>query len=98
VKLVDLRPRLYCSSSEDSGEPALADADHLDFDCPGGCSDGDPDRPGPRRVCIPLKPGRSDGWDRNGDSLDTLTLTPSIQVHGHCNWHGFIRNGEIQNA
>src|SRR6266568_831383 len=35
-------------------------------------------------------------WQREGESFDTLTLNPSINYVGH--WHGFIRNGEIQNA
>lgn len=38
-------------------------------------------------------------WHREGETFDTLTLTPSvdasrIDVGGH--WHGFITNGEIQ--
>lgn len=32
-------------------------------------------------------------WERQGDTFDTLTLTPSVDVSGH--WHGHIRNGEI---
>lgn len=30
------------------------------------------------------------GWDGNWDSP---TLSPSIQRHGACNWHGYLRNG-----
>jgi len=37
---------------------------------------------------------RPDGWNRTGDTFDTLTLSPSIFPPGH--WHGFIRNGEIE--
>lgn len=37
-------------------------------------------------------------WTRTGDSLDSLTLTPSIQRVGGCRWHGFITNGETVNA
>jgi len=37
-------------------------------------------------------------WDREGDTLETLTLTPSIQRVGGCGWHGFIRNGATVNA
>lgn len=34
-------------------------------------------------------------WNRQGDTFDSLTLTPSIDssISGH--WHGFITNGEI---
>jgi hypothetical protein len=47
-----------------------------------------PDRDGPhiQVVISPL-------WKRRGDSFDTLTLTPSIDVKGH--WHGHITDGEI---
>jgi hypothetical protein len=48
------------------------------------------------------------GWDRSGDTFETLTLTPSIAA-GFCfgwdvgeiqrpGWHGFITNGEVTNA
>lgn len=95
MRLVDLAPKLYRSGPSDGNEK-LADADYLDFGCPNGCLGADGN---PRRICIPLKPGRSDGWDRSGDSLDTLTLSPSIEVLGdHCRWHGFIRNGELVDA
>jgi hypothetical protein len=37
-------------------------------------------------------------WDREGETFETLTLTPSVDTsradfEGH--WHGYIRNGEI---
>lgn len=35
-------------------------------------------------------PGR---WPHSGTGLHDLTLTPSIQLVGGCNWHGFIQNG-----
>lgn len=40
-------------------------------------------------------------WQRDGDSFETLTLSPSIDASQHvvdgvvC-WHGSIKNGEIQ--
>ncbi|MGH9366245.1 MAG: DUF6527 family protein [Thermoanaerobaculia bacterium] len=43
------------------------------------------------------RPGQETGteplWRREGETFDTLTLTPSINAEGH--WHGFIRNGEV---
>ena len=40
-------------------------------------------------------------WNRQGDTFETLTLSPSINaqsqridVPGH--WHGFIENGEVR--
>jgi hypothetical protein len=44
---------------------------------------------------------RDDGWDRTGDTFETLTLAPSIQSYGFDrapHWHGFVRAGEIVNA
>lgn len=38
------------------------------------------------------------GWQRTGDTFETLTLTPSIlrvRSHGGCGWHGFITNGLV---
>lgn len=40
----------------------------------------------------------SHNWQRTGDSIDNLTLSPSILVLSGCGWHGFIRNGEIVDA
>ena len=34
-------------------------------------------------------------WDGN---LDEPTLTPSIQRHGACNWHGYLRKGSFESA
>jgi hypothetical protein len=33
-------------------------------------------------------------WHREGDTFDTLTLTPSIDTSEHGHWHGHITNGE----
>ena len=41
------------------------------------------------------------GWHRTGDTLETLTLTPSIDFisgPGCEGWHGFITNGELVKA
>lgn len=45
----------------------------------------------------PIDGGPADetrGWQRTGDTLETLTLTPSVQRIAPCTWHGFITNGE----
>ena len=37
------------------------------------------------------------GWQRTGDTIETLTLSPSVlrdKDKGGCGWHGWIRNGE----
>ncbi|HVT25959.1 MAG TPA: DUF6527 family protein [Rhizomicrobium sp.] len=33
-------------------------------------------------------------WEWNGD-LVRPTLTPSLQQHSKCRWHGFVTNGEF---
>lgn len=38
-------------------------------------------------------------WQRDGDTFETLTLSPSIKVlggEGGCQWHGFIKAGLLQ--
>jgi hypothetical protein len=32
-------------------------------------------------------------WDRTGETLETLSLTPSFQMVGH--FHSWIKNGEL---
>lgn len=94
MKLADLRPRLIRAPNDTVQTPA--EASHIMFDCP-KC-----------RVphAIPLRPAVSNGWDATGSSVADLTLSPSIQMRGHggcegpvdCDWHGWIRNGEVTNA
>lgn len=58
-------------------------------------------------IAVPFKTAldgsayRADGWDRTGDTFETLTLAPSIQAFGYehqPHWHGWIRGGEVVNA
>jgi hypothetical protein len=65
----------------------------LGFECPCGCD---------VRCFVPFSNpldggpahGLSSHWERTGDSIDSLTLRPSIQRMEGCKWHGFITNGE----
>lgn len=34
-------------------------------------------------------------WQVSGDSLENLTLTPSVDVGTTSCWHGYITNGEV---
>jgi hypothetical protein len=34
-------------------------------------------------------------WRREGDTFDTLTLSPSVDASPSGHWHGFVRNGEV---
>jgi len=35
-------------------------------------------------------------WQRTGDTFETLTLWPSVDVSKHGHWHGFVTNGAIR--
>lgn len=35
-------------------------------------------------------------WQRQGETFDTLTLSPSIDASSDGHWHGFIRNGGVE--
>lgn len=71
----------------------------LSMECPCGCV---------HRMYVPFTNPvggglRDDGrhfWIRTGETIETLTLTPSIQRHAPCptSWHGWIRGGETVNA
>ncbi len=44
------------------------------------------------------KDGKDVRWTPSGTDLADLSLSPSIQIQGGCNWHGFITNGETVDA
>ncbi len=83
VRLVDLNPD-------------FVDGTRIELDCPCGCAN---------RLYVPFDvaldgtPGwNSGGWHREGDTFETLTLTPSIlRRKFSCvnEWHGFITDGEV---
>lgn len=39
-------------------------------------------------------------WHRTGETIETMTLAPSIQrtTPGGCRWHGFVRNGHAESC
>lgn len=88
MKLIDLHPTFY-GAADCSGMGIL-------FDCPCGCDEkcGVP-------FANPISGGEPrDGWQRTGETFETLTLIPSLQrvksASGHgCDWHGFVTNGEV---
>jgi hypothetical protein len=41
-------------------------------------------------------PAHSPLWQRAGELLQSLTLTPSVDASGVGCWHGFIENGEVR--
>lgn len=99
MTLLELNPRWVNHGGEgflaaDGSEVPFRERVAVSFDCPcGKCG----------RICI-LFANPVDGlgpvqgmptlWHREGDSFETLTLSPSILHHG-CGWHGFLREGKI---
>ena len=66
------------------------------FDCP-KCG---ADHPGSVHFANPLDGGppiSKHTWQREGDTIETLTLRPSI-LRKDCGWHGFFTNGEAVEA
>lgn len=35
-------------------------------------------------------------WTIDGDSFETVTLSPSVDASASGHWHGFIANGEVK--
>lgn len=104
MKLIELNPKWI-----GAGGQGVYDANHnpvperhgvgITLDCPCGCES-------PLFVAFqnPLDGGealqyRTAVWKREGDTFETLTLTPSIKrmpINGKgCGWHGFITKGEV---
>ena len=90
MRLVDLNPR-WSAAGVDTHRHGMG----ITFDCP-HCRK--------RRLHVafdvPLDRGEpfnvagEKQWHREGDTFDTLTLTPSIDASASGHWHGFITNGE----
>jgi hypothetical protein len=102
MKLVDLNPQFVSTGGpgitrSDTGEPVpKTEAVGITFDCP--CGNRDEDHRCYVPFSVPIGPGPhldERGWERVGDTFETLSLAPSIQRHGDCNWHGFITKGDI---
>lgn len=106
MRLVDLNPQFYRYGGEGlrnaRGDPIPERLGvGLSCDCPCGCGArmavafANPIRGGEPVI----NPGENT-WQREGDTFETLTLTPSIQRAdpGGCRWHGFLTNGEFRSC
>jgi hypothetical protein len=95
MRLTELNPLFLGDSERTIGVGVL-------FDCP--CGNADEEHRCYVPFANPIGPGplkTQQGWQRTGESFETLTLAPSIWRHpdrGGCGWHGFIRNGEVSKA
>ncbi len=85
MKLTELHPK-YASWPNNERRDLI-------FDCP-VCKN--------HRIAVPISGDRK--WEKSGDDFETTTLSPSIHYNPQksnpttCEWHGFIKNGEIINA
>jgi hypothetical protein len=104
MRLIDLSPEWVGSGGEGVTDTATGlpiprrEAVGVSLNCPCGCEhDLFVPFANPVDGLGPIYPGR--GWQRTGDTFETLTLTPSIQREypARC-WHGFITDGEIVTA
>lgn len=100
MKLTELEPRWWRTGGEGvfntkTGEPVPERRGcGISFDCPCGCED---------RVSVPftnpLDGGPNGyhphGWQRTGEDFESLTLSPSIRRMDGCEWHGWVRDGEV---
>jgi len=103
MRLVDLNPGWVGAGGE-----GVTDADGnpvperhgvgVSCDCPCGCA---------TRLFVPFaNPLDGDqqydrqGWQRTGDTFETLTLTPSIhRIRGCANsWHGYLTDGVFRSC
>jgi hypothetical protein len=104
MKLVDLNPQFLSSGGDgvfraDGSKAQRREGVGVLFDCPCG------DRAEEHQCFIPFKNPIDGGpaieirgWERTGETFDTLTLSPSIlrsKEKGGCGWHGWIRGGEV---
>lgn len=80
----------------------LAEADGVWFLCP-KCFKANGGAKGTETVCILWNEGpgtrfnRGVRWELSKEStcMDDLVLTPSIQTHGGCEWHGFVGSSGV---
>jgi hypothetical protein len=112
MRLRDLRPRFYKYGGGNTLHRVrrLADAARVMFLCP-ACFVKNNGPVGTHSIAIDFQgrempdhlvmrnaSGHAVRWNVSGSGFDDLSLTPSIQLLGGCNWHGFVTNGEIVNA
>lgn len=90
MKLTDLDPHFVGGTAEGKRQGV-----GVMFDCPCGCDSkcyvqfSNPLDGGP------LFDAAQPKWQRTGETLEDLTLTPSIHRSRGCGWHGCVTAGEI---
>jgi hypothetical protein len=104
MKLIDLHPEWMNAGGHgvynaDGTPSARRTGVGVIFDCPCGAGGEDHQLYVPFSNPLDGGPSLERGWQRSGDTFETLTLTPSIlrvRVRGEgCGWHGWVTNGEV---
>ena len=114
MRLLDLQPQFLSYREENDGqrrvfhrwEVTIGEAHGVMFKCPRCWRDNGGPVGTHSIVCwspsVPDNatpgPGR---WTMMGTGLGDLSLvagSSSVQLHGGCRWHGFVRNGEVIDA
>lgn len=94
MKLTDLKPKWFA----EAGNPDIVG---ITFDCPhcqtqrlGVAFKEEIDRDGLPNDVHWSSPGLK--WHREGDTFETLSLSPSVDASQSGHWHGYIKNGSIE--
>lgn len=100
MRLSDLEARFIGAGGHHIvGNPPQRHGVGVIMNCPCGCEHllyvpfSNPLDGGP---CLLEKDGKPWGWQRTGETIETLTLSPSVQRGEPCpkKWHGWIRSGQ----
>lgn len=93
MRLTDLNPRWYAHGNS-------PDVVGITFDCPccrtqrlGVLFKEEIDRDGLPNDVHWARTDRK--WHREGDTFETLTLSPSVDASGVGHWHGSVTNGAV---
>jgi hypothetical protein len=100
VRLADLHPVFLTTGGSgvfyaDGSAMPVTEGVGVCFDCP--CGNHADDHRCYVPFSNPIGPGphvNGKGWQRTGDTFETLTLRPSVHRLG-CGWHGFISAGDV---
>ena len=100
--LAELKPWFVGSGGEGitrNGQPVpRREGIGIGCNCPCGC-----DVPFFVHFANPLDGGppvqtNAPKWQRTGETFETLTLSPSVQRVGGCEYHGWLRNGVFESC
>ncbi len=112
LTLADLNGRFYASTEPRHFQQVRKrkNADRVMFLCP-ACFRANDGPVGTHSIAIDFVGGRTPDadcvhndkgqpvrWTASNDPIASLTLSPSIQIIGGCNWHGWVQGGRIKDA